>query len=268
MTRPAFALVLAWALTAGPVRAGEPKLKAEDVLVRHLTAIGPANSAATARTLKGRCAITAPASGDVAGALVGQFTLASTTSGFRLGMRFASATYPAEAFSHEGEKPAISFVQPGIRSALGNFLIASDVILTEGLLGGVLNARWPLLALAERGAKLQCDGLKKFDGRELYRLSYRARKGQEDLEVRLFFEPDTFRHVASVYRKSRAQAMGTSVEQSSKESDTYFQLEETFGDFQAQEALVLPTAWTMRYETQGRASLYWKYDMQVQASRP
>ena len=32
---------------------------------------------------------------------------------------------------------------PGKRSGLGNFVNTNDVILREGLLGGVFNAGWP-----------------------------------------------------------------------------------------------------------------------------
>jgi len=137
----------------------------------------------------------------------------------------------------------------------------NDVILREGLLGGVFNAGWPLLALPARGAKVAYDGLKKLEGRDLHRLRYRAKKGQGDLEVFLYFEPDTFRHVASVYRTSQAQQMGVTMESSSSQPDVYLQLTETFGDFKSVKGLNVPSAWTIRYEMQAKVTQHWKYDL-------
>ena len=153
---------------------------------------------------------------------------------------------------------------PGQRSGLGNFVNTNDVILREGLLGGVLNAGWPLFGLAERGAKVTYDGLKKLEGRELHRLRYRAKKGQDALDIFLYFDPDTFRHVASVYKASHAQQLGTTMESSSSEPDMYLQVEETFGDFKSAKGVTLPTSWTIRYEMQAKVTQYWKYDLAVE----
>jgi hypothetical protein len=155
-------------------------------------------------------------------------------------------------------------VLPGKRSGMGNFLSAHDVIVREGLLGGVLNAGWPLFGVAERGSKVGYDGLKSLGGRELHRLRYRAKKGQDELEVFLFFDPDSFRHVASVYKASQAQSLGTTIEQSSSQPDVYLQIEETFGDFTKAKGLSLPTAWTIRYEMQSKTTQYWKYELAVE----
>ena len=91
------------------------------------------------------------------------------------------------------------------------------------------------------------DGLKTLEGRELHRLRYRAKKGQDALDIFLYFDPDTFRHVASVYKASQAQQLGTTMESSSSQPDTYLQMQETFGDFKSVKGLALPTSWTIRY---------------------
>ena len=176
-------------------------------------------------------------------------------------MKFPSEGYPQEAFALEAGRPEIGFVLPGKRSALGSFLSTNEVILREGLLGGVLNGAWPLLDLAARGAKVGHDGLKKLEGRELHRLRYRAKKGQNELDVFLYFEPDTFRHVASVYKASLAQQMGTTPESSSRQSDVYLQVDETFSDFKPAGGLTVPASWTIRYEMQGRVTQHWKYEL-------
>jgi hypothetical protein len=259
-----FALSVAASLAFGVSRldAGE-KLKAEDVITRHLEAVGPADARAAARSLAGSCAISL-ATG-YAGELRGRFGVESGGGRLALKMRFPSDNYPSETFSLEDGRVEIGFVLPGKRSALGNFLNTNDVIVREGLLGGVLNAGWPVFDLAARGGKLSYDGVKKLSGRELHRLSYRA-KGQGSLEVQLFFETDTFRHVASIYRVSLAQNMGTTIETSSRQPDIYFQLEESFGDWKAVTGLTLPSTWTVRYENQGKVTQSWKYDFVVESA--
>ena len=156
------------------------KMKPEEVVAHHLEAVGTETARTAGRKVEGPCALEAPASGGVAGALLGRFAFDSEASRFALRMKFSSQAYPAESFSLEGGLADVGFVQPGRRSGLGNFVSTNDVILREGLLGGVLNAGWPLFGLAGRGAKVSYDGLKKLEGREVHRLRYRAKKGQDD----------------------------------------------------------------------------------------
>lgn len=263
MARPCVVLSLAAVLVASGASAAE-KMKVEEVVARHVEAVGPETARTAARSLEGSCALEAPAAGGVAGALPGRFAFDSEASRFALRMKFLSQAYPAETFALEGGKSDVSFVLPGKRSGLGNFVNTHDVILREGLLGGVLNAGWPLFGLVERGARVGYDGLKKLEGRELHRLSYRARKGQETLDIYLYLDPDTFRHVASVYKTSKAQQLGTTIESSSSEPDTYLEVQETFGGFKAVKGLALPTSWTIRYEMQAKVTQSWKYDLAVE----
>jgi hypothetical protein len=254
--------VLGLAVASLPALSGAAeKMKPAEVVARHLDAVGPAEARAAARRVEGSCAMSAPASGGVAGALLGRFTFESDGGRSALQLRFPSEGYPAESLGLEGGKPHVGFVLPGRRSALGNFVSANDVILREGLLGGVLNAGWPLLALEERGAKASYDGLKKLEGRERHRLRYRAKKGQDTLEVFLYLDPDTFRHVASVYTVSQAQQLGITMESSSSQPDVYLQLTETFADFKPTKGLTLPSSWTIRYEMQAKVTQHWKYEL-------
>jgi hypothetical protein len=263
MARPCVALALVATLLPAGAFAAE-KIKPQEVVAHHLDAVGAEAARAAGRNVEGSCALAAPAAGGIAGALVGRFAFDSEASRFALRMKFGSQAYPAESFSLEGGKSDVGFVLPGKRSGLGNFVNTNDVILREGLLGGVLNAGWPLFGLAERGAKVSYDGLKKLEGRELHRLRYRAKKGQDALDIFLYFDPDTFRHVASVYKASRAQQLGTTMESSSSEPDMYLQVEETFGDFESAKGVTLPTSWTIRYEMQAKVTQYWKYDLAVE----
>lgn len=241
--------------------AGEPKLTLQEVLARHRDSLGHAVS--RTRTLSGRCEMSAPTTGAVAGALQGTFTFASSLEGFGLDMKFPSAAYPAESFNRQGDEAEVGFVLPGRRSALGNFLSTNGVALRESLLGGVLNAAWPLTAAANGGAKLRYGGVKKRDDRLLHQITYRAEKGQNDLEISIHLEAETCRHVRTLYKRSQAQGMASSPAASSSMSDLYEELEETFGDFKELEGTTLPTSWTIRFEKRGQQTQHWKYALEV-----
>jgi hypothetical protein len=65
------------------------------------------------------------------------------------------------------------------RSEFGEFVRTQDVILREGLLGGVLSTAWPMLDLDARKAKVGYEGKKKIDNRQLLTLSYRPMKATD-----------------------------------------------------------------------------------------
>ena len=55
-----------------------------------------------------------------------------------------------------------------------------------------------------------------------------------------FFEPETYRHVATAYAAGRAQSMG----------------------------LTLPKTWALRYEASSTTTIEWKYALKVDAIEP
>ncbi len=245
------------------------KLKPEQVVKAHVEeGIGRKDATAVPpRQVRGGCRLSGLALG--AGALAGTFQLTSAPVGSKLVVQFGTGRYEGELFSFDGQSVQVGFGQrpTGNRSAVGAFMAANDVILREGLLGGVLNAGWPLLALEARGAKVSYDGLKKLDGREVHRLRYRAKKGQNELDVLIYLEPDSWRHLATVYTASRAQDMSSSMAASSQQSDVYYRLEERFSDFKPQGGLVLPSTWKLSYEMSGGPGRTgtWNYVFDVQS---
>jgi hypothetical protein len=246
---------------------GAEKLTPAELVKQHLALQLPGieQRAARERNVRGACTVTTPAK--TAGLLGGTFNLASSADSSRLAMDFQSDQYEGESFAARGDDVEIGFAQrrTGSRSALGLFVSMNKGIVGEGLIGGVLNARWPLADPATRQAKLNYDGMKKFNGRQAHRLRYRAKQGQGQLDIYLYFEPETFRHVGSVYSSSRAQSMGFTPETSSQKSETYFQMEETFADFDQANGLTLPRTWIVRYARTGDTTAEWKYELKVQA---
>jgi hypothetical protein len=263
--RWAVALIAVASMTL-PMQAAQKKMTPEELVRLHLQALtaGAMPPPGQGRDVKGTVSATTPAR--AAGVLPGTFRLTSGGSGSRLMLRFDTDKYEGETFTLEGGKVDIANAEPrtGSRSAVGNFLARNQVIVAEGLLGGVLSSRWPLMDVAGRRAKLTYDGLKTLSGRELHRLRYRAKDNQGNLEVELYFDPATYRHVASVYSSSQAQGLGGTIETSSQQADQYYRIEERFGRFEQVGTLTLPRSWSMRYERSGNTANEWKYDLIVQ----
>jgi hypothetical protein len=235
-----------------PGRAVE-KLKADAIVARHLEALGAGEVRAAVRH---RLATGTSTMRVVVGSTLsyqGRARLVSDLRRFKIALPFLDPTYWGEQFVFDGDQPGIGFVQPGQRSTLGGFLQRNEVILREGLIGGVLNAAWPLLELAAHAPKLNERGTEKIDGQEVYRIGYRAKKGSGDLTVTLYFDAATFRHVRTTYVYSRAQSIGTDITASSSQREFRNELDERFGDFKAFDALALPTRWTMEYTLESTA---------------
>jgi hypothetical protein len=217
------------------------------------------------REVRGACEVEARQIGT--GMLTGPFTLATDQASTRLLITFGTDTYEGENFVFDGSKTEIGFAvrASAKKTVLAQFLASHDVILREGLLGGVLNAGWPLLDLATRQVRLDSDGLKDFDGRRLYRLRYRAKNKQGELDIHLYFDPGSFRHVATVYSWSRAQNLGTTMESSSSQPEVHFRLEERFADFERIKGLTLPTTWSLLFEQSANTNIVWRYKFRVSA---
>ena len=244
----------------------QKKMTPEEVVKLHLQALtaGVPVPRELGIDAKGTVAAVTPAR--ASGLLPGTFQLTSGATGGRLNMHFGTDLYEGETFLLDGDKVEIANAQPrtGSRSAVGNFVARNRVIVSEGLIGGVLNARWPLHDIAARKPKLWYDGLKTLSGRELHKIRYRAKDNQGSLEIELYFDPATYRHVASVYATSQSQQLAAAPEMSSQQADQYFRVEERFGRFEPAGDLSVPKSWSLRFERSGNSANEWKYDMAVQ----
>jgi len=230
-----------------PCFAGD-KLKLGDVIAHHLASIGTpeARAAAKSRTAEGPVVMKVIVGG--AGSLQGGAMLYSTGNTSKFTIRFSAIDYPGETFSSDGAKVEVATIAPNARSPLGDFMFRHDVILKEGLFGGVLGTNWPLLDLSSHNAKLRYEGLKKVSGRELHVVSYYAKKQDSDLDIKLYFDPDTFRHVMTVYSFSVEPSL--SHNQLDHGSRIYYRVQEEFGNFQVVDGLTLPREWKIRYSSE------------------
>lgn len=182
----------------------------------------------------------------------GPATLVSEGDKLAALMKFPPTVYRTEWFVRDGQRTSVAPVRPGGGprtggwSEFGDFIKTHNEILTEGLWGGTLSTGWALSHLDERRAKLEDRGVKKVDGIELHRIDYVPKKSS-DLEIQLYFEPDTFRHVMTVYLMSVAAHLGRTQADSRNEQETHYRLEERFGDFKGVDNLTLPERWIIRF---------------------
>lgn len=281
LRRPGRALTLACALAItllpAPAPAAVPardKMKAEEVIAKHLEAIGPEAARAAVKSLivigTSRASFKARST---SGAVDGQVVIASVKNKVVLGMKFDSPNYPGERFGFDGKKFTVGYLTPGVRSPLGNFALTNEVLFKEGLVGGTLSSAWALLGVAERKAKVEYAGTDKVNNRPAHKLKYYPNKGS-DLEITLFFDADTFHHVRTQYDRVIGARLGAGgIDSQTAQSQTRFRIVEEFSDFKKEGQLTLPHAYTLQLEinkTQGSSLDKWEmsfsqfaYDQEV-----
>jgi hypothetical protein len=239
-------------LLAGPVAAARQKMRAEDVVARHLEAVGTAQARSAAKTRIATGGITVTFRSPRPGQVEGRAVLASEGDKLLAGMSFDNPNYPQEKFAYDGERVTAAHVTPGARSALGDFLLTHQVMFKTGLVGGTLSAAWPLLDAAGKSAKLDYGGTKKVGGKQAHEVRYTPRGGS-DLQISLFFDAATFHHVRTEYTRVLSARMGSSPDASAGQRETRYKMVEEFSDFRPEGELTLPHAYKieLNLQTQG-----------------
>jgi len=232
-------------LTIVPSISGQ-KLKPEEVIAKHLDSIAPAEKRATIKTMI--------ASGEVRVEFVsqknqpatGRIVIASEGNKMFYGMQLNAGDYPFEKVIFDGSKSDVALIRAGGRSVLGNFLQANNGIISGGLVGGIYKTSWPLLSALEKGVKVSSAGNKKVDDREAYALMF-SPKGSSDVEITMFFDAETFRHVRTTYKRQSAASMGRTIDESARQHDGRFTVTEDFSDFKEDKGMMLPHKYKLHY---------------------
>ncbi len=270
-------------LVAASVVASAADMKPEDLVTKHLDSIGTTESRAGAksRIVQGTSLFKIRIGGG--GELSGKSALVSEGRKSVLMIKLGNQDYRGEQFVTDGEKVSVAATTSNHKwSDLGEFVKAQDQIVREGLLGGELTTAWALLNLSENKAKLNFDGEKKFDGRPAYQLTYHPKK-RDELTIHLYFDPQTFQHIATTYAITLASGLGgfqpsisdqaglttstntggADVTQSSKQRETRYTIEERFGDFKTAEGLTLPTKYSLHFteELQNGTTKVYEWDL-------
>ncbi len=252
---------VSWAALAAVVFLGATvdgsanKMKADALVALHLKSIGE-NLARKNRVAQGLGTVDIRVGNKAK--MVGPAMLLAEGNKLRTEIKFGHPQYTRETLVRNGEKLDIAYVSPGARSRLGSTLWDFFPRLAqEGLYGGALSTDWTLLDLRNRRAKVRYHGLKKFEGRRLHRLEYRPKNGV-DYRIRIYFEPETYRHVASRYRLTLPAGMGRGLvdirggafgARSGPADKIRITLTETFSDFKEVDGLTLPHLYRIALNT-------------------
>ncbi len=212
------------------VSAAKDEFQAGDFVKQHLNSIGTEQARAAAKNRVAQGTVTFQILNRGPQTYEGPATLVSEGDKLASLMKFPTTVYRTEWFVRDDKRTSIAPVIPGRWTEFGDFIKTHNEILTEGLWGGVLSTGWALSHLDERRAKLQDRGVKKVDGIELHRMDYIPKKSS-DLEIQLYFEPDTFRHVMTVYLMTITAHSGRTADEAINEKEMHYRLEERFGDF-------------------------------------
>ena len=242
------------------------KLTSEEIVAKHLDSIGKAEVRASVRNQMavGEVLITFITQKNQM--VQGRIVLVSEGVKNFMGMNLSAADYSFEKFSYDGKDAKVAYVRTNARSDLGNFVLSNDVLLEDSLLAGTLNTSWSLANLATNKAKISSEGTKKIDGKEMYVLGY-SPKGGSDINIKIYFDKENFRHVRTEYARTSSASIGRTVDESARQSETRLKVTETFGDFKTQTGLTLPHSYTINYSVTGQrgtGEIEWKFNiMQV-----
>ncbi|RMH33821.1 MAG: hypothetical protein D6687_05315 [Acidobacteria bacterium] len=241
----------------------QEKLKAEDIVARHLKVIGGESlSKINNQVVSGEVKFTILRSGG-AGA-DGKAVLASENRKLLLGMSFPVANYPREVIIFDGKDSKVSYAYNNARSPFGNYIYRFSDVLEEGLLGGVLSTGWALKRLDETKAKIKLEGTRKIDNREAYVLSYTPKRGS-DLEIFIFIDRENFQHLRTEYRRIISASQAISPDASSSIRERREILIEDFSNHKRLEGLSFPYRYKiylmLEGQNQGLSEYEWIFEV-------
>ena len=236
----AIVAMLSFAPAKGEAQAG-------DFLKQHLNSIGSeqARAAVKSRAVEGSLKFTLLDRNS--GAQDGKEVFISEDNKSVALLKLPNPSYHGERFVCDGKnKVEVAYIKPGTYSNLGAFVEVHQEILKEGLFGGTLSTGWALTRIEQNHPKLQDQGVKKINGKELHRLQYLPAK-HSDLQIFLYFDPQTARHVMTSYSLTIAPGLGTTELENAKQDYTRYYMEERFDDFKEVDGLQLPNKWTIQF---------------------
>ena len=241
------------------------KMKAADVVAKHLESIGTAaaRSSAKSRLIAGNARATYKARNST-GSIDGNVAVGSVNRNTLLAILFEAPNYPGEKFGFDGKKLTVGYITPGIRSALGNFVVQYGEVFKEGIMGGTLSTAWALLNVEERGAKLEYGGTEKIGEKMVHKLDYSPKKGSE-LRITLYFDATTFDHVRTQYTRTvSARLAAGGIDNQARQQETRYKITEDFSGHKKEGDLNLPHKYTMQIDiakTTGSSMEKWEMDL-------
>lgn len=251
------------------------KISTEELITKHKQSIGSSAALAAHKSMMAVGTSKANFKGRGTGQTDGLVVLASQGQKNMIGMKFNNTDYQYETLGYDGENLSVGYAKPGTRSLLGSFLQVNEKTFKSGIMGGTLSTAWELLNYSSDSGDLKYDGTKKIDGLETYKFSFTPKSGS-DLDVTMYFEKATFRHVRTEYRRvisaSLGKATGNSrgvatsrVDNSAQQSETRYKMVEDFQDFKPEGGLTLPHTYKLYLEViSGNGTTAYDWNMEFQ----
>ena len=231
------------------------KVNPEDIIARHLEAIGSAETLASVKSMIAGGTATANFQSPRTGQFTGKAVLASDGRKSVVGMIFEDSKYSLERFSFDGDEVTASYIKPGLHSTLGDFLTTHKGIVKQGIVGGALSTAWPLRDPASKAAKLEYGGTKKIGDRTAHEVRYLPRGGS-DLEIKMYFDTENYHHLRTEYTRVITAQIGTSVDSSASQRQSRYKMVEDFSDFQKAGAFTLPHRYKLTLETDAKGGAF------------
>lgn len=256
----------------------------EQIVATHLESLGSPQALAARKTMAFVGTTSVEFIQGMYGSMNGTSMCVSDGNKLAIVMKYGDINYPGEYFAYDGKEVSVGYINPGQRSPLADFIFRHNGIVKEGLLGGVLSDGWPLLNLQQKEPVMKY-GEATIDGRRLYEIEYRPKQGLRDMKIKLYFDPETYRHVRTEYRVRVRDDMSASPGGAGTRTgkfqaadqdpsgfstlsqglpDSIYVLVEKFDDFKKIGAITLPHSYTMEYSVEGQGhSFIAKWNMKA-----
>lgn len=245
--------ILTLLLCCLPFKAFSQKQDAAEVIKNHLASIGSENDRKAVKNMLVVSDAEVKIKGSASGTS-GRALILSSANKTMWAMSFASNAYPMDKFGFNGTETKVGFINPGTRSVLGDFIFSYNEIVREGLLGGTLTTAWALANLDSSKAKIEWGGTADIKGRQHIILKFAPKKGG-DIETKMFFDAENYRHTRTEYLRIIEASQGATVDGSAGRGADRYQLIEEFSDFKKAGKLTLPSIYKINYSYSSNAAI-------------
>jgi len=173
-------------------------------------------------------------------------------------MKYGELNYPEEYIAYNGSEVSVGYISPGQRSPLADFFYRFNGVMKKGFVGGTLSLAWPLLDTEEIQSKLKYKKV-KVEGRELHRLEWPMHL-LGNIRIKMYFEPDTFRHVRTDYvvriQEDIAVSTGYDVMSTGIIPESIYTLIERFDQYKTVSGMTLPHKYSIEYSIEGQGNSF------------
>ncbi len=259
-----FAFAVISIANTGQRNSTRDKITPQELITKHLFSIGSPKALKSISSIMAVGTSKAVFKVNGSAEITGIVVMASEGDKNMIGMKFNHPEYEFEKMGYDGETFSVGYAKPGVRTPFGEFLLSNSNTFKSGIMGGVLSTSWELLNYDVKRGKLKFDGTKTIDGVQMYRFDYSPKKGS-DLEIKLFFEQDSFRHVRTEYSRVITAPMGRTIEESSRQNETRYKMIELFDDFRVHNGVTLPYKYQIDLTlSNGRGSALYNWYMDIE----